>query len=153
MAGTLSNNFQNGNTEGDLKSRLNVFADPVNAIKMKTEGVCCEDNYNTATYDYTVAALGATLSVVSNDVAAQSGTIAYWTWTVYDNQGNCVAGQTADPSLATVIDTSSLKHKEDWTVQLSAKRTTTAGDVEEICYSHDIDKSLVVAGGTGNTNP
>lgn len=141
--------YQEGNSEGDLKNRLNVFAESANAIKMKVDAVDY-NNYNTASYSYTAAAAGASLTVTSNDVAGQSGVIAYWTYTVYDNKGGSVSDQTATPAVALVIDTSTLQLGSDWTVQLTAKRENTSGVEEKISYSVNFPASLIILGGGGD---
>ena len=152
---SLDNNFLNSNSEGDNRERLNKFAEKANAIKMKTFGVCCEDYYNTATFRFAFASGGDQTTLTSNDANGQTGTIKYWTWTIYDNEGSHVTAQidTGNPANPVIVDTSSLEVEEKWTINFKACRTTTDNRTEEISYTLDVYSGTISSNGSGSSNP
>jgi hypothetical protein len=147
------NNYQEGNSIEDLKAFTNPYACPTNSLKLK--GIkhvgCC--NY-LASFGYVIAAGGATTTITPL-TGNTSADLRYYRVTVSDGSIS-VANELdlASPTVAFVVDTSSLDASAAWTISFAGALAGGLGNADcSLCYDIHLCCGAAIAGVSGDSIP
>lgn len=127
------------------KPRNNPFASGFNAVRMHTDGACC-DGY-LAVFAYEVAGGGANLTITPITGNEASG-LKFYRVTVYDQFGNAATGalDLNNPTAPFIIDTSNLDASGAWVIKFAG-----CADAGELTYSLTINS--IANNPKGETTP
>lgn len=145
------NNYKEGNSLGDNYVQTNPYACSTNALKISIDKVDCCQYY--ASFGYVIAAGGAITTITP--LTGNTGTdLNYYRVSVSDGT-NTVANSLdlANPTVAFVINTSTLNPAAAWTLSFAGSEGGDAGDAAcGLCY--DLNVGVVgVAGASGDSIP